>query len=637
MNLRNFDGPTIIYSHGRDKQNMKLAEEFKKIAGDIKIIDKDEEKEIYSHDIGDVPTIMTKTFFEIQPDFVVQPKNVAEIKQVLAFANDRKVPVIPRGAASWGFGGVIPTRAGIVIDLSPFRKILYLNKAQKTVTVEAGARWSDIDIVAKKEGLCLMTYPSSKFSTVAGWIATGGYGINSFRYGHLIQQIVSMTVVTPSGETKKITPTDPDFMYFASTEGVFGVIVEVNLKLRDVPQASYPHLFYFAGDAAAFEFIEKFVQSRDAQSIKPNVIRFLDENHLNDVNELMHTQVFKKSAGVLVEFSSLEDDEKFLKAIARTGNLDEAPRYVASYLWNERLFGMKTKRLGPTILASESIIPLSAAAGFIKKAKKLGANFGVEIFIDSYILDEKTALIMTNFLCDSRKKRYYIDLPLQTMLTQTAVSLGAEPYGLGIWNAAFINHLYNAEKKRDLLAYKAKIDPNNIMNPGKFFDIQSKFGNIPAFIFRPAVFSFSINLLILLSPVVGKIATLLLGKDQKVDNLDFELTTHACAKCGNCIAVCPAYLVTKNEEVTAKGKIALAKKLIEGRPITREEAENVFMCMHCKACEEICQTNLELMTLWDALEKRVESKFGRPEDKISEFLKKVDDSKDYWEMVDRNN
>lgn len=63
MNLRNFDGPTIIYSHGRDKQNMKLAEEFKKIAGDIKIIDKDEEKEIYSHDIGDVPTIMTKTFF----------------------------------------------------------------------------------------------------------------------------------------------------------------------------------------------------------------------------------------------------------------------------------------------------------------------------------------------------------------------------------------------------------------------------------------------------------------------------------------------------------------------------------------------------------------------------------------------
>jgi FAD/FMN-containing dehydrogenase/NAD-dependent dihydropyrimidine dehydrogenase PreA subunit len=615
---------------------MKLLEEFKRIAGDIKIIDKEEEKEMYSHDIGDVPTIMTKTFFQIQPDFVVQPKSAEEIKKVLEFANEKKVPVIPRGAASWGFGGVIPTNAGIVIDLSPFRKILYLNKGQKTITVEAGARWSDIDILAKKEGLCLMTYPSSKFSTVAGWIATGGYGINSFRYGHLAHQIVSMTVITPLGETKKITPNDPEFAYFVSTEGEFGIIVEINLKLRDLPAASYPHLFYFESDKAAFEFIEKYIKSEKSDAPKPNTIRFLDENHLNDINEMMHSTVFKKSAGVLMELDNPEEDKKFLKIIEQSG-IEEAPRYVASYLWNERLFGMKTKRLGPTILASESIIPIESAAGFIAKAKKLGANFAVDIFIDSYIIDDNMALIMTNFLCDSRKTRYYIALPLQQMLTQTAVSMGAEPYGLGIWNAAFINHLYNAEKKKKLQNYKAKVDPNNIMNPGKFFGIQSKFFNIPALIFRPAIFSFSINLLILSSPFVGKIVTLLLGKDQKVDSLDFELTTHACAKCGNCIAVCPAYLVTGNEEVTAKGKIALAKKLIEGRPVTKEEAENVFMCMHCKSCEEICQTNLELMMLWDALEKRIEVQFGRPEEKISEFLKRVDDSKDYWEMVDRNN
>jgi len=616
---------------------MKLVEEFRKIAGDIKIIDKEEEKEMYSHDIGDVPTIMTKTFFNIQPDFVVQPKSAEEIKKVLGFANEKKVPVIPRGAASWGFGGVIPTNAGIVIDLSPFRKILYLNTAQKTITVEAGARWSDIDILAKKEGLCLMTYPSSKFSTVAGWIATGGYGINSFRYGHLSSQIVSMTIITPSGESKKITPNDPEFMYFVSTEGEFGIIVEINLKLRDVPEASYPHLFYFESDKDAFMFIEKFIKTGQAEQLKPNVIRFLDEHHLNNINEIMHSSVFKKTAGVLIEFSDAEEDKKFVTVIEQNDKVEEAPRYVASYLWNERLFGMKAKRLGPTILASESIISIASAAGFIEKAKKLGANFGVEIFIDSYIIDAKTALIMTNFLCDSRKFKYYIDLPLTMMLTKTAISMGAEPYGLGIWNAGFINYLYNNEKKQNLLAYKAKVDPNNIMNPGKFFGIKSKFFNIPAIVFHPSIFGFSVKMLILLSPVIGKIATLLMGKDEKIDSLDFELTTHACAKCGNCIAVCPAYLVTGNEEVTAKGKIALAKKLIEGRPVTREEAENVFKCMHCKACEEICQTNLELMMLWDSLEKRIEGKFGRPDDKIRDFLKKVDDSKEYWDMVERNN
>jgi hypothetical protein len=58
--------------------------------------------------------------------------------------------------------------------------------------------------------------------------------------------------------------------------------------------------------------------------------------------------------------------------------------------------------------------------------------------------------------------------------------------------------------------------------------------------------------------------------------------------------------------------------------------------MQCRACEEMCQTNLELMHLWDALEKRIEVKFGRPESKIKEFLKKVDESREYWDMVERN-
>src|SRR5512136_3509948 len=141
---------------------MKTSDEFRRAAADIRTLDKAAEREMYSHDIGDLPPVMTKTLFETLPDFVVQPKSIDEIRKVLAFANNRKIPVIPRGAASWGFGGVVPTRGGIVMDLSPFRRILAIDTVAKTVTVEAGARWSDVDIMAKKEGLCLMTYPSSK-------------------------------------------------------------------------------------------------------------------------------------------------------------------------------------------------------------------------------------------------------------------------------------------------------------------------------------------------------------------------------------------------------------------------------------------------------------------------------------------
>jgi len=539
---------------------MTIIEEFRTIAGDIKIIDKPEEKEMYSHDIGDVPSFMTKMLFKTQPSFVVQPKNVAEIKEVLAFANEKKIPVIPRGAASWGFGGVIPTQAGIVVDLSPFRKIIEIDPEQKTARVEAGARWSDIDIVAKKQGLSLMTYPSSKFSTVAGWIATGGYSINSFRYGHLSKQIQSMTVVTASGESKTLTPADKEFAYYISTEGVFGIIVEVTLTLRPTPPASFSHLLYFGNAYAAFDFIERFVNSKEKENINVNVIRFLDENHLSDTNEVMHDNVFKKSPSVLVELSSADDDQKFLSFLSQMAGIDEAPSYVASYLWNERLFGAKAKRLGPSILTSETIIPIRKVAAFIEKAQKMGTAFGVEVCIDSYILDEKHALVMTPYLCDSRKLKYYLNMALVPMLTQTALNFGAEPYGLGIWSASFINHLYSKEKQKELRAYKAKVDPNNIMNPGKFFAVKSKFFNIPAQIFHPFFLGISMQVMIFLAPVTGRMVRMIFGKDQKLDSLDAELSTHACAKCGNCIAVCPAYLVTGNEAITARGKLALGKK-----------------------------------------------------------------------------
>jgi ferredoxin len=307
---------------------------------------------------------------------------------------------------------------------------------------------------------------------------------------------------------------------------------------------------------------------------------------------------------------------------------------VASYLWNERLFGMKIKRLGPSILASEVIMPIESAAAFIRKAKRIGSYFGVEMCSDSYIIDKQKALIMSTFLCDSRTKKYYVKLPLVAMLTKAAIVLGAEPYGLGLWNAPFIHDLYSDTRLRELKAYKAQADPNGILNPGKFFGVGAK--GIPGLIFRPAIFGPAMRLLVPMAPVVGKIATTLLGKERKVDCLDYELSMHACAKCGNCVAVCPAYLVTQNEAVTAKGKIALARKLLSEQNVTREEAVNAFMCMHCRACERICQTNLELMMLWDALEKRLENQFGWPETEIAEYLKKVDASDQYWEMVEQN-
>jgi FAD/FMN-containing dehydrogenase/ferredoxin len=610
------------------------ANELRAAAPGIVILDTESERDLYSHDIGDLPLFMTKWFFRTQPDFIVQPKDKQEIQAVLAFANQHRVPVTPKGAASWGLGGAVPTSAGIVLDLSPMRDISSIDPIQKTVTVQAGARWSDVERAARKAGLCLMTYPSSKFSTVGGWISTGGYGINNFKYGHVSEQIESIVVVTPDGAVRRLSQSDRDFSAFVSTEGVLGIIVEATIKLREIPQGSFPHLLYFPGDSEAFSFLSRYAAQAGAAGHRPNFLRFLDENHLAEINELMRNGIFKPGAAVLLEFGAESDEDYFVNFTARENGITEAPLYVASYLWNERLFGMKTKRLGPTILASEIIIPLRSAAAFMARAKKIGKYFGVSVCIDSFVIDPERALIMSTFLCDSRKKRYILNLPLVAMLTREAVARGGQPYGLGLWNSAFIHSIYSKAREHDLKSLKDNLDPNHILNPGKAL---SRGGNrVSSLFFQPVVFTPAISLLLLLAPAIGRATTLFLGKDKKVDRLDYELSMHACAKCGNCTAVCPAYLVTHDETLTAKGKIALAKKLLaKGNTITREEAASAFLCMHCRACEEVCETNLELMMLFDALEKRLRAKFGWPEAEITEFMKKVDGSRVYWDMVEQ--
>lgn len=609
-------------------------EELKIIFNGIKTIGRLSDRELYSHDIGDIPPFLSNQLFKPLPDIVVQPKNIDEIQRVLSVASTYQIPVIPRGSASWGLGGAIPTNGGIVVDLSPLRRILSMDTVNNTVTVEAGARWNEIDIAARKKGLCLMTYPSSMFSTVGGWISTGGYGINNFKYGHISQQVLSIKAVTANGSIKQLSQEEPEFKYFFSTEGIFGIITEVTLKLRPVPAGSYPYLLYFPSDKAAFEFIHGLVEGISSIHAAPNFIQFIDATHLNDINRIIRRDIFEQNPAVLVEFSDIEDSRRFKEYLNRLNTAIEAPQFATRYLWNERLFTMKIKRLGPSILSSEIIMPLESASEYIEKAKRLGGYFGASVCINCFIVDTRHALVMSTFVCNSKKLRYYINLLLVSMLTQLGIRSGAIPYGLGIWNASFIHDLYSKSKEHELARYKSQVDKYQILNPGKSISRRS---GLSQFLFHPSIFKPAISLVLLLSPIAGKLATILFGHDRYIDNLDQELSLHACAQCGNCIAVCPAYLITHNELTTAKGKIALAKKLSNNaKSVTGEEAVNAFLCLHCKACERVCETNLELMQLWDILEKSLESRFSRPENQINDFIAMVENSLEYWDMVEMN-
>ncbi|MDI6810072.1 MAG: FAD-binding oxidoreductase [archaeon] len=209
----------------------KLKTRIKGLIGkDAKIVEENFERELCSADIGEVP--FAKRPFETTPELVIQPKNVEGLVKIVQFANDEKIALYPRGSASSGLGGVVPTTKGIVIDLSHMNEIIELNREKETIKVQTGVRWSEIEDFLKRENLSVRSYPSSFFSTVGGWIATGGYGIGSFRFGHLKEQIESIEVLFPSSELKCIRSDEEEVTRFFGTEGQFGIILTATLKLR---------------------------------------------------------------------------------------------------------------------------------------------------------------------------------------------------------------------------------------------------------------------------------------------------------------------------------------------------------------------------------------------------------------------
>ncbi len=99
----------------------------------------------------------------------------------------------------------------------------------------------------------------------------------------------------------------------------------------------------------------------------------------------------------------------------------------------------------------------------------------MEICIDSYIIDSDKALIMTTFLCDSRTKKYYINLPLVVDTHQDRGGAGSGTLRTRASGMLLLSMTCTTRaEQRELKAYKARVDPNNILNPGKFFCFRLK-------------------------------------------------------------------------------------------------------------------------------------------------------------------
>jgi FAD/FMN-containing dehydrogenase/NAD-dependent dihydropyrimidine dehydrogenase PreA subunit len=586
------------------------------------VLDSSLEVKLYTKESVELPDILKDRLPRIQ--FISQPESVDDIQEMFSCARKSKLSVIPRGAATYGMGGIAPLRRSIMADLTHLNKILDLDEKKKTIYFEAGLRWWDLKNFLKNYSLDLYTYPTSLFSTVGGWLSTGGYGINSFRYGHISNLVDSIEVVAPL-KSKKVDRQDRDFKYFMETEGQLGIISKLKLKIRET-KPSKPYLVFFDNTSEAAGFLSEVSKSLKTPPVH---VSFHDRHRLEHKNLLLNGRVsFPKMEGILIVFEDLSSEAEFLSLVERKKGI-LAESYLTAFLWNERYFPFSVKHFHPSILGCETILAIENLDNYISKTRKFGKNYGIPLSTEATLINRNEAVVFTIFPSDPKKLVQFIHLFLTYSLTHIASKCGGKPYGIGTWNLPLLEKKFSDKNIKEYLRLKKELDPLHILNPSKSFSPDWRIAYFLKLAYSTSALFSNGN------PFFKPFLKILSANHEK--NKKRLLEPDSCANCGACIAVCPAYFTNRSEIITAKGKLFLLKRLLNGSSIPKPVAENIFLCLHCHLCEYVCQSKLKLMPVWDKLEAIVEKTSGRPEEKIDEFIKKVESHPAYTQLLDSLN
>lgn len=574
---------------------------------------------------------------ETRPALVLRPASAGDVATAVQWACERNLPVTPRGLSTTAHGESLPTRGGLLIDLAQFNRIGPVDDGAGTVHVQAGVTWGDLDAHLESSGLALATYPASRFSTVGGWVSTGGLGINSFGYGHLRRWVAALEVVTGAGEVRTLTPRDKLFAACFGAEGSLGVVTGITLRLRPAPDFARAHLFYFDSTAEQLEFVRHLIASRAPVAhvglFDPRYMAY--QNRLYEEAHPDRTAFYEVRPAALIHVDSVAQERALEDALARAETLvEEGPDYAAAALWQGRFYPLALKRFGPSLLTAPVVTPLLETAAFIDGAMRLGERFGLSPAAWGVVAAADggyEALVMPLFPCDARRRSYRLHVLMAHLITRAAIRRGGRPYTVGSVNAPFAAARFGPDWRRAVQAHKRAVDQAGLLNP------RPRAG-LSAALLRPAL-----RVAETFKAQVGQVARSLhrgeppatppRPRSSPLADAELEATINACTGCGNCIPVCPAFLVTHDEITTGRAKLQTGLRVLRGGEVSQERADATFLCTYCKACQDVCEAELPLIAAYAAIEGKLAAAYGRPDRLIAEFVAQAESSAEYRRFV----
>ena len=422
------------------------------------------------------------------PAAVVFPESTREVSAVMAYAHDRNIPVIPRGAGSGLTGGAVPGKTGIVICLARMNRILELDTQNLCAVVETGVITADLQAAAQKHGLFYPPDPASQdISTMGGNIAENAGGMRAVKYGVTKAYILGLEVVLPDGSiitlgSKCIKDVAGYSMteLFVGSEGTLGLITQAIVKLVPLPETVRTLAVCFDSMAGAGKAVPEIFKT----GILPCTLEFIDATCLDAVRQaglMEKSSAFvheNTRAMLLVEVDGrtgqVNEDAKQIKGICQNWGMlslkHAESRADRDNLWQVRrsIHGALAFLCGQWMEEDISVPPaaipemLDALGALARKENLLIPCFGH--YGDGNI--HLSAAGLDGPLHPSREPE------IRKQIFSLAVERGgriAAEHGIGIAKREYLGMNLDTDTLDMAGRLKTMLDPKGLLNPGKIF------------------------------------------------------------------------------------------------------------------------------------------------------------------------
>lgn len=515
--------------------------------------------QLYGHDLSNPPFVIDY-LIKRQPDAVCVAQNKEQVAKLLKLARDGGFTVTPAAGRTSAYGGSVPVKGGVVLDLSRLKKEIKVDYAAETVTCDPGVVILDLDRELNRYGLTLATYPTSAPSaTIGGWVCQGGVGMGSFRHGPIATQVLACEVVLSTGETRQFSGNELDVVNEAM--GTTGVVTQVTLKVvKRVERV--PVLF-------AFDTLDQLTAALNvaAREFRPWNLTFHNPTFSQLREEAGGPKtVPRKKWSLLAVFDAPEHEKvkaAFQAAIEKVGG-KMLPDATAKADWGEIFNTLRAKALGPSIAPGEAVFPLGKAN---EALKEINERFEyAALSIEGTIFSSNQVTVLAFALEDERRPFYPLGFAAGIGILRIAKKHGGRAYSAGTYLASEAVNVFGAQRYDRILTFKKAVDPTNSLNPGKIKGVPVR-----------------AKALLLGIPIVPSWAAPPGAPMSTVDKvLNAKPMTWAMGK----IAPKVKYNRPVDERAGAAG-IAKAMSAVQGSAFGAKHDWNVYKCSQCMFCRNV--------------------------------------------------